>query len=120
MPRFTPGELEVMKVLWKHGEMKPAEIQERFPREIKNPALRSYLTILWEKSAVSRRRIGKAFFYKAKVRKESVFRFMFREVAGLFGDGSAKAVVMKLIESEKLSSDDLRELQSFARKQQKQ
>ena len=46
MPRFTPGELKVMSLLWEHGELKPAEIQERFPEPIKNPALRSYLTTL--------------------------------------------------------------------------
>ena len=30
MPRFTAGELEVMRILWEHGEMKPAEIQAHF------------------------------------------------------------------------------------------
>ena len=34
MSRFTKGELEVMRILWKHGELKPAEIQERFPWKI--------------------------------------------------------------------------------------
>ena len=49
MSRFTPGELKVMRLLWEHGELKPAELQERFPEPIKNPALRSYLTTLLEK-----------------------------------------------------------------------
>ena len=51
MPRFTPGELSVMRILWTHGESKPADIQKMFPEPIKNPALRSYLTILVEKEA---------------------------------------------------------------------
>ncbi len=55
MPRFTKGELEIMRILWQHGELKPAEIQERFPWKIKNPSLRSYLTILVEKGHVLRR-----------------------------------------------------------------
>ena len=46
MPRFTPGELKVMRLLWEHGELKPSELQDRFPEPIKNPALRSYLTTL--------------------------------------------------------------------------
>ena len=61
MPRFTPGELKVMRLLWEHGELKPAELQERFPEPIKNPALRSYLTTLLEKGHVTRRRVGKAY-----------------------------------------------------------
>ena len=39
MPRFTQGELEIMRILWKHGELKPAEIQEHFPRPIFLPYL---------------------------------------------------------------------------------
>ena len=39
MPRFTPGELKVMRLLWEHGEMKPADLQKAgFPEPIKNPA----------------------------------------------------------------------------------
>ncbi len=40
MAQFTPGELAVMCILWKHGELKPSEVQQRFPEPIKNPALR--------------------------------------------------------------------------------
>jgi BlaI family transcriptional regulator, penicillinase repressor len=65
MPRFTPGELKVMRLLWEHGELKPSELQDRFSLPIKNPALRSYLTTLVEKGHVTRRRVGKAYYYKA-------------------------------------------------------
>ena len=64
--RFTDGELKVMQLLWEHGEMKPSQLQELFPEPIKNPALRSYLTILVEKGHITRRKSGKAFLYKAK------------------------------------------------------
>ena len=74
MSKFTPGELNVMRLLWEQGEMKPAEIQELYPDEIKNAALRSYLTILLEKGHVTRRRVGKAFYYKAVTRKQSAFK----------------------------------------------
>jgi hypothetical protein len=42
--------------------MKPAELQQRFPWDIKNPALRSHLTILLAKGHVKRRKVGKAYF----------------------------------------------------------
>ena len=38
MPRFTPGELKVMRLLWEQGELKPAELQERL-RELALPTL---------------------------------------------------------------------------------
>jgi len=36
MPKFTAGELKVMQLLWQHGELKPAELQELYPEPIKN------------------------------------------------------------------------------------
>ena len=74
MPRFTQGELEIMRILWERGELKPAEIHAHFPRKITNASLRSYLAILLEKGHVVRRRVGKAYYYRAKTRRESTFR----------------------------------------------
>ncbi len=91
MPRFTPGELKVMRLLWEHGELKPADLQARFPEPIKNPALRSYLTTLLEKGHVTRRRVGKAFYYKAATRSRSAFRTMLGELVDAYCGGSVQA-----------------------------
>jgi BlaI family transcriptional regulator, penicillinase repressor len=114
MPRFTPGELKVMRILWEHGELKPAELQERFPEPIKNPALRSYLTTLVEKGHVTRRRAGKAFYYKAATRSRSAFRTMLGELVDAYCGGSVQALVMNIIKSERLSEDELLELKRLA------
>ena len=117
MVKFTDGELEVMRVLWEHGEMKPAEIQEVFPRSIKNAALRSYLTILVEKGHVSRRAKGKAFYYRAKTPQESTFRSMLGDLVDTFCGGSTEALLCELLAKEKLSENELLELQRLARQQ---
>ncbi len=114
MPRFTPGELKVMRLLWEHGEMKPAELQAQFPEPIKNPALRSYLTTLVEKGHITRKRVGKAYYYKAVTRSRSAFRTMLGELVETYCGGSVSALVMNLIKSEKLSEADLLELKRLA------
>jgi BlaI family transcriptional regulator, penicillinase repressor len=114
MPRFTPGELKIMRLLWEHGELKPAELQERFPEPIKNPALRSYLTTLVEKGHVTRRRVGKAYYYKAITRSRSAFRTTLAELVETYCGGSVPALVMNLIKSEKLSEADLLNLKRLA------
>ncbi|MGC8638259.1 MAG: BlaI/MecI/CopY family transcriptional regulator [Isosphaeraceae bacterium] len=93
MPRFTPGELKVMRLLWARGELKPAELQELFPEPIKNSALRSYLSILVEKGHVSRRRVGKAYYYKAVTRSHSALRKTLRELAEAYCGGSLQSLV---------------------------
>jgi BlaI family transcriptional regulator, penicillinase repressor len=114
MPRFTPGELKVMRLLWEHGELKPAELQSRFAEPIKNPALRSYLTTLLEKGHVTRRRVGKAYYYKAVTRSRSAFRTMLGELVDSFCGGSVQDLVMNIIKSEKLSAEELLELKRLA------
>ncbi len=112
--RLTGGELKVMQVLWKHGELKPAQIQELFPEPIKNPALRSYLTILVDKGHVSRRKMGKVFLYKAKTRQQSVFSRMLNELIQTFCGGSATQLMLTLAEREKLTPHQLAELRAAA------
>ena len=112
--RFTPGELECMRVLWEHGELKPGEILERLPRELNNSALRSYLTILVEKGHVTRRKVGKAYYYQAKAPRERAFRDMVQELAGTFFGGSTKRLAAHLVASEDLSAADVEELRGAA------
>ena len=114
---FTPGEMEVMRILWEHGPLKPAEIQKLFSRPIKNAALRSYLTILVEKGHLARRAKGKAFYYRAKTKRESTFRSMLGDLIDTFCDGSTEALLCELLAKEKLSQDELLELQRLAQQQ---
>jgi predicted transcriptional regulator len=114
MARFTAGEMEVMRILWEHGAMKPAEIQERFSRPIKNAALRSYLTILVEKGHLTRRVKGKAFYYCPKTKRDSTFRSMLGDLINTFCGGSSEALLCHLLAKEKLSAEELLELQRMA------
>jgi predicted transcriptional regulator len=114
MPQLTPGELKVMKLLWEHGELKPSELQDRFPEPIKNPALRSYLTTLLEKGHVTRRRVGKAYFYKTVTPSRSAFQTMLGQLIDSFCGGSIQALVMNIIKAEQLSKEELLELKRLA------
>jgi BlaI family transcriptional regulator, penicillinase repressor len=114
MAKFTPGEIEVMRILWEHGELKPAEIQKRFPRPIKNAALRSYLTILVEKGHLARRCMGKAFYYRPKTKRESTFRSMLGDLTRVCCDGSVEMLLCQLIRTQKLSEADLIELKRLS------
>ena len=110
MNGFTKGELEVMQVLWEHGLLKPADIQEHFPRPIRNAALRSVLLVLLEKEHVVRVRKGRAYYYRAKTPRQRTLKKMTRQLAQIFTGGSAAALIVQLIKSERLSDDDIGEL----------
>ena len=116
MKRFTPKELEVMQVLWKSGPLKPPEIEEQFDRPVNNATLRSTLVVLLEKGHVKRTRDGRAYFYEAVTHEENALKRMVRQVTDTFFEGSTAALIAQLIESEKLSDEEIRELQRVARK----
>ncbi|MGQ0636893.1 MAG: BlaI/MecI/CopY family transcriptional regulator [Planctomycetaceae bacterium] len=117
MPRFTRGELAVMRLLWRHGEMKPSQIQRHFPEPIKNSALRSYLTILFNKGHVGRRKIGKAYVYKAATPQQSAYRSTLRELIEVYCAGSVRSLMLNLIRTEKLSASQLVQLKRLADEQ---
>src|SRR5262245_1939606 len=116
MSKFTPGELNVMQLLWEHGELKPSQLQRLYPEPIKNPALRAYLTILLNKGHVSRRKVGKAYVYKAATARQSVFRTKLRELVDVFCSGSTQSLLLNLIRSEDLSEAELLQLKRLADK----
>ncbi len=111
---FTEGEFEVMQVLWKHGECKPAEIQEHHLREISNMALRSVLGVLVEKGHLSRRKVGRAYFYRARTQRQSALRKMTRRMSHIFADGSPLTLIAEMVRSEQLSKKDLAALRRIA------
>src|SRR5262245_26204135 len=114
MSRFTAGELRVMQLLWEHGELKPAELQRLHPEPIKNPALRSYLKILVDKGHVSRRKVGKAYLYRARTPRQRAFSTMLADLVETFCAGSVEELLLALVRKEKLSEEDLLELKRLA------
>jgi predicted transcriptional regulator len=114
MSRFTAGELRVMQLLWAHGELKPADLQSLYPEPIKNPALRSYLKILVAKGHVSRRKVGKAYLYKARTPRQRAFSTMLADLVETFCAGSVEELLLALVRKERLSEEDLLELKRLA------
>ncbi len=82
---------------------------------IKNAALRSYLSILLEKGHVKRRLVGKAYYYRAVTAEQSAFQNLLGQLVETFFGGSKQRLLMSLVESEKLTAEQLKELQQAAR-----
>ena len=114
MSSFTSTELEVMKILWEHGELKPARIQDRYSRPIKNAALRFQLKVLLEKGHITRQKTGKAYYYKALTPRKGSLKKMVRRMADVYSKGSTAGFIAELIKTEKLSKDELLELKRLA------
>ena len=106
-------ELEVMEILWDLREAAVREIQDAI-QERKRPAYTTVQTIvmrLEEKGAVRRtRKIGNAFLFEPTITRKSVYRRLIDDFLDLFG-GSTQPVLSHMIETGKLTLEDLKALE---------
>jgi BlaI family penicillinase repressor len=117
-PRLTRLELKIMDVLWTRGPAAVREIQEAFP-EKGRPAYTTVQTIVYrlEAKQVIRRvkKIGNAHIFEAVVSRNAAHRRLIDELLGLFG-GRTQPIMAHLIESGKLTLEDVREAEQALRK----
>ena len=111
---LNQNELETLRILWKEGELKPAEIQARFSWPIENATLRSVLINLVEKKHVRRRLQGKAYFYEARVPKTTLLQTMVQMLTRVFAGGSSRELVTQLLETGDIRPADLKVIRQAA------
>jgi BlaI family penicillinase repressor len=108
--KVTRFELELLEQLWKLGAASVREVQESLP-EKDRPAYTTVQTIMYrmeEKRAVRRvKKIGNAHIFEAVVTRKAVYRRLIDDLLDLFG-GSPTPVMSHLVESGKLSLEDIR------------
>src|SRR5687768_4838412 len=119
-PRLTRLELQLMDILWGLGQGAVREVQEAIP-EKRRPAYTTVQTILnrlEEKGVVRKtRKIGNAWIFEPAINRKRSHERLIDDFLDLFG-GSATPVVSHLVESGKLTLEDLKELEERLRKKE--
>jgi BlaI family transcriptional regulator, penicillinase repressor len=121
--RITKFELELLEQLWKLGSASVREVQEALP-EKDRPAYTTVQTMIYrleEKKAVRRtKKIGNAHIFEPLLTRKTVYRRFMDDLLDLFG-GSGAAVMSQLVETGKLSLQDIRDAeQALGRLERKQ
>ncbi len=116
-PRLTPLELRIMRALWDNGRLSIREIQEFFP-ERGRPAYTTVQTTVYRlegKKAVRRvRKISYAHIFEAVLSRGAVQGRFVDDLLNLFG-GRTQPVMAHLIETGKLSLEDVKEAEKTLR-----
>ncbi len=111
LPRLSKLELQIMEALWNRGAASIREIQEAFP-EPKRPAYTTIQTTVYrmERKKVLRRarKISNAHIFEPVVSRHAAQGRLIDELLSLFG-GRTQPVMAHLVESGRLTLDDLRE-----------
>ena len=118
LPRLTKLELMVMDALWSRGASSVREIQEAFP-EKDRPAYTTVQTMVYRletKKAIRRlKKIGNAHIFEAAISRNAAQRRLIDDLLSFFG-GRSQPVVAHLVETGKLTLDDVQEAEQLIRK----
>ena len=116
-PKLSRLELRIMETLWNKGPSSIRELQEAFP-ERQRPAYTTVQTIVyrleWKKALHRTQKVGNAHIFEPLISRNSVQHCMIDELVGLFG-GRALPIVTHLIDSGKLTQEEVREAQKALR-----
>jgi predicted transcriptional regulator len=118
MPKLTKLELKIMDALWNRGALSIREIQEAFP-EKDRPAYTTIQTTVYRlegKKALKRvRKISNAHIFEAVISRDAARGKLIDELLSLFG-GRTQPVMAHLVESGKLTMNDVQETEELLRK----
>jgi BlaI family transcriptional regulator, penicillinase repressor len=122
IPKLTKLEIQIMEAFWSKGASSIREIQENFP-ESRRPAYTTVQTTVYRleaKKAVHRvKKISNAHIFDASISRDAAQGSLIDNLLGLFG-GTPQPVMAHLIESGKLTMEDLKEAQKMLRKHAKE
>jgi BlaI family penicillinase repressor len=117
-PKLTKLELQIMEALWTRSNASIREIQESFP-EKGRPAYTTIQTTVYRlegKKAVRRvKKIGNFHVFEPAVSRDDAQRKLVDDLLALLG-GSTQPVMAHLIESGKLTLEDVKEAEKILRK----
>lgn len=120
-PKLTKLELQIMDTIWTKGEASIREVQEAFP-EKGRPAYTTVQTTVYRletKGVVKRvKKVGNFHIFAATVTRGAAQRRLVDDLVALFG-GRTQPVMAHLIESGKLTLQDVKDAEKTLRKMSK-
>ena len=116
-PKLSKLEFQIMEALWTKGEASIREIQETFPAK-RRPAYTTIQTTVYRleaKNIVRRvKKVGNFHIFAAAVSRSAAQRRLVDDLLALFG-GCTQPVMAHLIESGKLTLEDVKEAEKALR-----
>jgi len=115
---LTRPELQILEVLWTQGACSIREIHEALPAKGR-PAFTTVQTVVYrlEKKKALRlvKRISKANIVEAAISRDEAHTTLVDELLNLFG-GRPKPVMARLVESGRLTLEDIKEAEDALKK----
>ena len=115
LPALTESQLEIMNVIWEHGEGTVASVWQllREKRGLARNTVQTTLVRLEEKGYLRHRENKNAFVYQPTCKRETVQGGMVRNLIDTAFEGSVSGLVMTLLNKERPSPEELERIQQM-------
>jgi predicted transcriptional regulator len=117
LSKLPPRERQIEDVMIESGPMTSAEVGEKLPDQISGSAVRAMLKRLEDKGFVSRVDSDRGYLYSPTVSQTAARKSALSEIVRVFFNGSAAGAASALLGmSDKLSGDELSDLEAMIAK----
>lgn len=118
LPKISEAEWEIMNLIWKNKRITSNEIIEKLKerKEWKGTTVKTLINRLLKKEAISFDKKGKEYFYFAIIEKEECIKEESETFINRFFNGSINSMLLNFVKSEKLSNEEINELQEILNK----
>ena len=110
LPRPTPAELEILRVLWARGPSTVREVQEALGPQTGYTTALKLLQIMADKRLVTRDETARAHVYAARLAESDTQRQLVRELLDRAFAGSAARLVMQALTSRPASAEEIADI----------
>ena len=111
---LTAREAQIMDVVWRLGEATVEQVREALDDRPHDSTIRTLLRILESKGFLAHEARGRAYLYRAAVERKRAQGNALRAMLAQFFRGSAEDLVLRLIEDERITPEQLDELRRGA------
>ena len=121
MPSLSEAQLEIMNIVWDQPETTLGEIWRELQdkRKMARNTVQTLLTRLVEKGWIATRAEGKVFHYRATVPRQPTMKHVVSRLVDTAFNGSAEGLVMALLDSQELKSDEVDRIRALIEKAQR-
>jgi len=116
-PLLTEQELEIMKIVWRRGSATVRDVYEELltRRKIAYTTVMTMMGILEQKGHLKKSADERAYLYTPTQPQREVLGNMVQDFVKRVFNGSAKPLLVHLIEEQKISADELDEISKLLR-----
>lgn len=106
----TPGELEILKVIWRRGASTVREVMETLKNGRAYTSVMSLMNVMADKGLLKRKPKGKAYVYAAGLTRKKTLSMLLGDVLKRGFEGSPGLLVSHLLNQANPSEEELKEI----------